>query len=625
MDEQNLPEAYNEFCETSRHLTKEYLAYREGAKSIDTSIGLVNIISEYFLLKEKLNEFVRTCPKTKLILQLIDTSSIQLRLELIFNKLKENLPSIDGKVVEDTVLPRKRKKADGNESFDICHTNTSTPDSSHPQSQQPLKKRRKISLTTPFISLSASNNSKQLITDKNALNRKELQYISSPETSNKEDDVSDDDEIIEDEEDDEEDVDDANPTGTKINPLPPEFLSETILDKKPDFAENLAEIINKTRSAKEHESTEASTSSNALTQTDVQDILSKTENDFEDILNEMIHKYLDPKDDKSKEDQQLPSTSSSTEIKPNEIPIKQRLRPRSVKKAMPLSEKAKKKKFNIIANEAYTGPLPACVHQPSTTSTPIVESLPPPPIYLSLVPTSIFQSTSTFQLITAQDNLIENLEVVMEEAKVDEIQPETDKENKQLTEKVQMTPKIPMNANFLESKCKSTPRRKATHVRILDFNHTPRLSTLKECTTPSNGIRMETPGSAPASVNLTKERKKEVETIEIIDESSNSTSISHTPKVAKNRRRRKIEIDSKKSEESPIKEPPMTREEWDKMRAEQKSLSVDQRMRLLISKEKDVKDLTKVKKRKTPKKKNNKIEANGKANGSSVQVNGQVK
>jgi hypothetical protein len=90
--------------------------------------------------------------------------------------------------------------------------------------------------------------------------------------------------------------------------------------------------------------------------------------------------------------------------------------------------------------------------------------------------------------------------------------------------------------------------------------------------------------------------------LEIIDESSNSNSISNTPKVAKNRRRRKIEIDSKSEkaheEESPK---PMTREEWVQMRTEQKAMSVDDRMRILFQQQNEQKNH--VKKRKTPKKK----------------------
>lgn len=612
LDEQNLSDAYNVFCESSRHLTKEYEAYKEGTKSIDTSIGLVNIITEYFLLKEKLNEFVRTCPRSKLIIQLIDTSSIQLRLELIFKVLKDNLLKFDEQIEEETVS-RKRRKNEGE--FDISQTNTSTPETSH----QPSLKRRRISLTTPFIALSANNSNNKSITNKSALNRKELNYLSSPETSNKEDDVT-----------------EEEPIPTKITPPPPELLSETILGK-PDFLENFAEIINKTRSTKETESTEASTS-HVLTQTDVQDILSKTEreNDFEDILKEVIDKFLDPTNEKNEGDEEKKASDVEEKVKAKEIPIKQRLRPRSTKK-VPANCKKAKNKINIISNEVYTGPLPSmCVNLSSNSTTltqpPVIEQ--PPPIYVSLVPImppqtlipiQTITSSSTFQVIQeSNDNInsinninIENAEIITIEDDA-EIPPavDLDKENKP-QEKTQQpqTPKVPVHSSFLESKCKSTPRRKATHVRILDFNHTPRLATLKEFSTPVSGIKMDTPGSAPASINVTKENIKSntqaikvTESIEIVDDSSNSTSISNTPKVAKNRRRRKIEIDTKKTDETPSKDPPpMTREQWDEMRARQKRLSVDDMVRMAISQQEIEKHPgKKVKKKKTPKKRNSK-------------------
>ena len=74
------------------------------------------------------------------------------------------------------------------------------------------------------------------------------------------------------------------------------------------------------------------------------------------------------------------------------------------------------------------------------------------------------------------------------------------------------TPKLPRNLNYLNSKSKSTPRRKGSHIRILDFN-TPskfhsklhnhgKLSTIKEFSTPQGFIMgtAKTPSSAPPSM-----------------------------------------------------------------------------------------------------------------------------
>jgi len=426
-----------------------------------------------------------------------------------------------------------------------------------------------------------------------------------------------------------------------------QLLSETIL-KKPDFAENLADMINKTLAVHE-KSTEATSSQNGLTQHDVQDILSKTvnENDFEDILKEVIDKYLIDGSDSSKKE-----SPTATESKGEEVPIKQRLRPRSIKK-IPLTER-KKKKINIISNEVYTGPMPLCVKMPTTTTTvispieqattslmsleqalnshssqplvivPFMQSL--PSSTTTFIPLQSFHSTGNIICennvpITTTAELPSNVQIILTEnnsALPNVIQNSNNNEVKE-AEKVQKTPKTTVQTNFLESKCKSTPRRKATHVRILDFTHTPsgRLAAIKECKTPSNSsIRHETPGSAPASIMTTQRVKKDSpktidnpaqtiengdKSVEIIDESSNS--ISNTPKVAKNRRRRKIEIDSKldKTHEEISPPKPMTAEEWIKMREEQKTLSVDERMRILFQQNEEKTNNSK--KRKTPKKK----------------------
>ncbi|KAG5683433.1 hypothetical protein PVAND_012714 [Polypedilum vanderplanki] len=645
LDEQNLTDAHKLFCETSRHLShEEYLAFSQGIKTIDTSIGLVNIVSEYFYIKNKLNDFIKNCPKTSLIIKLIDTSSFLLRIDLILKVLRENLQKFD----KCEVIESRKRRLNEDELFNISNTNTSTP-----ETVVHCSKRPRVSFSKPLITLSAAKaeqSATKVKVDDESIGKKELHYISSPETSNKEDDVS--------EEEDEENV------SNEISVPPPELLSETVL-KKTDFVENLVEIINQTRSAKELEqSIETSNSPKRLTDDDLQEIISKTENEnnFEAILQEVIGKYLHDEDGRPTivENGILPS-------KPEEIPLKQRLRPRTAKKT-PVSEKKKKKNINIISNEIYSGPLPLCV-QPSTSTitnnVPIVNTQPIPttsnqiiinnepiesqtqPILVNLVPiipqptvastATTFIPLSTFSTtsnIICESNAMnveipQNVQIILSEqsqpaAAQSPIIVQNENQQNGIIENTiqQTTPKVSIQPNFLNSKCKSTPRRKASHIRILDFNQTPsvsRLTSIKEFQTPnSSGIKIETPGSAPASITVTKTRKVEVQkgiadkeevkenldvSLEIIDESSNSNSISHTPKVAKNRRRRKIEIDVKaekinEEEESPK---PMTREEWLKMRAEQKSMSVDERMRILFQQQNEQKG--NVKKRKTPKKK----------------------
>jgi hypothetical protein len=204
LDEQNLNDAYDSFCETSRHLSQdERLAFNQGFKTIDTSIGLVNIVSEYFYIKNKLNDFIKNCPKTSLIIKLIDTSSFLLRLDTIFKVLKENLQKID-----KSEAPESRKRKLNDDDFNISNTNTSTP-----ETVVHCSKRQRVSFSKPLITLSANKIEAKVVKADDeeplAKSKKELNYISSPETSNKEDDVS---------EEEEGDEDDSN----KITVPPPE-------------------------------------------------------------------------------------------------------------------------------------------------------------------------------------------------------------------------------------------------------------------------------------------------------------------------------------------------------------------------------------------------------------------
>lgn len=198
MDEQDLTDAYNTFCETSRHLTdQEYQSYSQGIKTLDNGYGLINIVTEYFLIKDKLRDFIRACPKTSIIISLIDTANLQSRLDIILKVLKDNLLKFD-QVQED--ISRKRRKTE-NELFQVSQTNTSTP-----ETVQPLKKRR-ISCSKSNT-LNNSNNNDNTKVEEKILGNKDLKiYISSPETSNKEDDVTDDESSIK-----------ASTSNTKIAP-----------------------------------------------------------------------------------------------------------------------------------------------------------------------------------------------------------------------------------------------------------------------------------------------------------------------------------------------------------------------------------------------------------------------
>jgi hypothetical protein len=378
--------------------------------------------------------------------------------------------------------------------------------------------------------------------------------------------------------------------------------------QKPDFVDKVVDIINRTRSAKENEpTTSKEVQENGLTNDDLHDILSKTQNDpsFDEIVNDIVNKYLSdyPEPDSgaqtSTSSEKPSELSNELEVDRNtEIPIKQRLRPRSEKKT-PVTER--KKKINIISNEPYTGVVPAAANLPSVTIS--VESVEQQatemhqhvilnlPVFLqSTVPVLQIAPSASLPCTTAADPTIIYQSVTqLEVSELEATKPEVENNLKTEMQKKESTPKIRMHPSFLESKCKSTPRRKATHVRILDFNHTPsnrKLSMIKEFSTPiSSGIPTMTPGSAPATIASCQTAMKPQELESVIDDNSNSNSISNTPKVAKNRRRRKIAVsksaekNQKPEHQEELKQPIVSKDDWFSMREQSKALPIDQQVR----------------------------------------------
>lgn len=144
-------------------------------------MGLVNIIREYFLIKSRVNEFLRACPLSPVVIQLIDTNDTLLRLDIILKSFKENLEKAPAG------NQKKRKLENDVDEFQISMTNTSTPETVNPP------KRLRKSLTTPFLTLSANKEIKVKSVDRAAVTRGEAIPFSSDETSDKEDDAEDND------------------------------------------------------------------------------------------------------------------------------------------------------------------------------------------------------------------------------------------------------------------------------------------------------------------------------------------------------------------------------------------------------------------------------------------------
>ncbi|CRK96463.1 CLUMA_CG009920, isoform A [Clunio marinus] len=611
LENQQLQKAYGSFCDTSRHLVKERNGLKCGNKPLDTSIGLVNIVRDYFLFKSQINDFLRICPQSPIKIQLIETDSLLNRLKIILNKFRESLQKLYPS------SNKKRKRNSIEDEFDISQTNTSTPESINPA----LKRRRK-SITTPFLTL---NNSK--VDDNENVDVGSSQSLGMNGESNSSSSTS--------EKEDENEVE-----SPKINKssLTPDVLKKQISDsllKRPDLADKIADLINSTMNAKETEPTTSKNcqenNGNVFTDEDLERILSETQNDpsFEEIINDIVFTYENQTNVQPPASVE-PSTSSLVENSllddVEEVPLKRRLRPRSERSAVK-TQSARKKKINIISNEPYNGIVPAVANLSPVSlseeqSTELPQMLIQMPLFvqngnemipvMQNIPSSVVESSSgiielSLETFTTAQAVINNETEYTTATATMNIEKVVNIENQQ-----ESTPKFTNFTNFPSlhaSKCNSTPRRKASHIRILNFNETPgnrRLSSIKEFQTPSDaGIVRTTPGSAPQFLhslgkanNDDGNEKKEV----LIDENSNSNSnsISNTPKVIKNLRGRKISVAKKEEKEtktSPSFLENLTYNDTKKMR----NLPIDQQMRLLNQIKEDI--VMKEMKRQSPKKK----------------------
>lgn len=378
--------------------------------------------------------------------------------------------------------------------------------------------------------------------------------------------------------------------------------------KNPDFIEKIAENINRTRSAKELEPTTSSQAQNhfpGVTDKDLENIVCTTQNDdlFEALLTEIVNDHfprMNPQQDSG--GQTSTSSEKHSEVETLDVPIKQRLRPRSGRKT-PASER--KNKIKILSDVPYTGVVPAIANlPPANPELPTQTSELPQIVFVStgtqMIPVLSMPATSssimTNAVIESQVSTSPSMvyqSIVQTEAPM--ILPDENEIMESSGKDKETTPKLTLYPSFLESKCKSTPRRKATHVRILDFNQTPtnrRLSTVKEFATPATGIPAVTPGSAPANIASCRSAMKPEEVviaetqkdgINVADENSNSNSISNTPKVTKNRRRRKIAVTKPEENLKPMEEElkTFTRDDWENMRRRSKNLKIDEQQRLL--------------------------------------------
>jgi hypothetical protein len=373
------------------------------------------------------------------------------------------------------------------------------------------------------------------------------------------------------------------------------YMSAKILNK-PSLIGRIVDYINVTRSGREMEqSTTEDTQEHGLSTVDLENILSVTQDDpsFDEIVNDVINKYLI---DQPAEQESAQTSSSSEKAQEavmlkapmlEEIPIKQRLRPRSEKFVLSTQ---KAKKINIISNEPYTGVIPTVANMiPVPLNSAIANGIGQNPEIQQqlLLNMPVFvQSGDTISLLQAALADGTMTTALMESQTTTSVamvhQQEAQKKTFQNTEpividKKEQTPKTVLYPSFLESKSKSASRDKNTHVRILDFNQTPGLRkfpSIPECTTPSNRTLMQTPGSAPANLSIYKSSKKEP-VLKVVKENATQP-IENMPES--------MMEDNSNSNSNSIS---CTIDKWISYRNECKTLPIDQQVRMSMQRKQE--------------------------------------
>lgn len=182
LEKQQLHEAYLTFCGTSRYLTTEKKGLKYGNRPVDTTIGLINFISENIKFRAQINEFLRLCPRCPLTDRLTDKEDFLERNQIILDHLRYNIHLIENVHPEKS---KKRKPIEQENGFDVSQSNASTPEVEN------AAKRSRKSLSNPFITVNSSNkeNQSRSLEKSNLLKPPIVYSSSSSETSDKEDHI----------------------------------------------------------------------------------------------------------------------------------------------------------------------------------------------------------------------------------------------------------------------------------------------------------------------------------------------------------------------------------------------------------------------------------------------------
>ena len=179
-----LQKAFSSFCDTTRHLTKEEKEeYKSGNTISFIPVGLVQIVREYLLFKNQIDEFLSSFnePFPPIVVKLLDEDDTLSRLKIILEYFfKEN----SRKDVKVPAKSSKKRKHEEVEAFNISQSNTSTPETVH------LSKRKRSSLALPRFTFSGNKEHKNKPIEKTSTNRTEL-CLSSSDTSRKDEDDED--------------------------------------------------------------------------------------------------------------------------------------------------------------------------------------------------------------------------------------------------------------------------------------------------------------------------------------------------------------------------------------------------------------------------------------------------
>ena len=78
------------FCKKNKYLKEEYETYKQGYKRVDTTIGLVSLVRDYYTIQSLLDDFIKNCGDKDFLQQVVNESDVKGKLENLLKFFKKS-------------------------------------------------------------------------------------------------------------------------------------------------------------------------------------------------------------------------------------------------------------------------------------------------------------------------------------------------------------------------------------------------------------------------------------------------------------------------------------------------------------------------------------------------------